>query len=596
MGNDGVKDADVIVKSVIKDPSGSTVATMVSQSTSVKARSNATVSVDISVKGAQLWSDETPRLYSCETTVAVGGKDVDSVVDAFGIRKMEWDKDKGFILNGKQTKVKGFANHQDFAGVGVAVPDSLQGFRVWMHKEMGANGWRTAHNPPTPALLDECDRQGLLVWDENHRNHVTPDMIDDLKSLILRDRNHPSVIMWSLCNEALCEGFNANNAKVLKPIVKELDPKGQRPVTAAMNGGYGDAFQDVLDVMGVNYHIGNYDSIHKGHPNQPMIGSETSSDYSDRSIYSNDKVNNYVSAYDVNYPGWGNTAEDAWDAIASRDFVAGGFYWTAFDYKGEPTPYGWPNINSHFGVIDEAGYPKDNYFYHKSVFFPPEQKPVVHLLPHWNWDQAECHGLCKQGPDGAKTVDVWAYSNGDAVELFLNKKSLGRKDMQLRRHVNWKVPFAPGELHVVSYRNGTQGVFAEKRVTTTGKAAAIALETEWPLHGSLKADNTDTALVTVKLVDSNGNMVPTASASLKFSLTGPGKIIGLGNGNPSSHEHDKPDSPTQGSHSAWNGLARVVIQATKTAGQIKLQASGGSLKNAQLSISSSELADGVMVV
>jgi len=222
---------------------------------------------------------------------------------------------------------------------------------------------------------------------------------------------------------------------------------------------------------------------------------------------------------------------------------------------------------------------------------------VVHLLPHWNWDQAECHGLCKQGLDGAKTVDVWAYTNGESVELFLNKKSLGRKDIPLRRHVKWQVPFAPGELHAVSYRNGTQGVFAEDRVTTTGKAAAIALETQWPLHQRpLKADNTDTALVTVRLVDGQGKMVPTASAPLKFSLSGPGKMIGFGNGNPSCHEPDKPESPTQGSHSAWNGLARVVVQATKTAGQIQLHASGEGLKDVRLSISSSDLLSDIMVV
>jgi beta-galactosidase len=421
-------------------------------------------------------------------------------------------------------------------------------------------------------------------------------MIDDLKTLIMRDRNHPSVIMWSLCNEALCEGFNADTAKVLKPIVKTLDPQGQRPVTAAMNGGYGSGFQDVLDVMGVNYHIGSYDSIHKSHPNQPMIGSETSSDYSDRSIYSNDKVNNYVSAYDVNYPGWGNTAEDAWDAIASRDFISGGFYWTAFDYKGEPTPYGWPNINSHFGVIDEAGFPKDNYFYHQSVFFGPEQKPVLHLLPHWNWDQAQCQGLCSEQPQGSKSVNVWAYTNGDAVELFLNNKSLGRKVMPLRRHVSWQVPFAAGELRAVAYRNTSQETFATQTVTTTGKATAIALQTEWPIQGGLKADGTDTALVTVKLVDEAGRMVPTASAPVQISLAGPGQIIGLGNGNPSSHEHDKPDSPTNGVHTAWNGLARIVVQATKEAGQITLQTSSAGLESAQIKIPVGKQQDQIILV
>jgi len=486
-------------------------------------------------------------------------------------------KDKGFILNGKQVKIKGFANHQDFAGVGVAVPDSLQAYRVWQHKQMGSNGWRTAHNPPTPALLDECDKQGMLVWDENHRNRNSPDMIEDLKSLILRDRNHPSVIMWSICNEALCEGFNADVAKSLKPIFQELDPKGQRPVTAAMNGGYGSAFQDVLDVMGVNYHIGQYDKIHSSHPNQPMIGSETSSDYSDRYIYENDnKDRMYVSAYDVNHPGWGNTAEDAWCAIADRDFVAGGFYWTGFDYKGEPTPYGWPNINSHFGVIDETGFPKDNYFYHQSVFFAPEEKPMVHIVPmHWNFQSG-------------KTVDVWAYTNGDAVELFLNGESLGRKQMTTCRHVEWSVPYVAGTLTAKSYREGSDEVFAAESVETAGTPEKIVLETDWPLSKSLIADNSDTALVTVRIVDGQGRTVmtlsPDSSLKLDFTLLGDGKLIGKGNGDPSNHEQDRPESPTRASHSIWNGLARLVVQSTHTAGSMTIEASGPNLAKGSVTI------------
>lgn len=573
--NDGSSDSSTKASHTVKDPSGKIVATVDTEEASVKAGANQTLSVEVDIQDAELWSDEMPRIYTCETKLANG----DSVTNSFGIRKMEWDKDNGFILNGKQVKIKGFANHQDFAGVGVAVPDSLQTYRVWQHKQMGSNGWRTAHNPPTPALLDECDKQGMLVWDENHRNRDSPDMIEDLKSLILRDRNHPSVIMWSLCNEALCEGFNADTAKVLKPIVQSLDPKGQRPVTAAMNGGYGSAFQDVLDVMGVNYHIGKYDDIHQSHPNQPMIGSETSSDYSDRYIYENDSTDRmYVSSYDVNHPGWGNTAEDAWCAIADRSFIAGGFYWTGFDYKGEPTPYGWPNINSHFGVIDEAGFPKDNYYYHQTVFFAPEEKPLVHIVPmHWNFE------------DG-KTVDVWAYTNGDSVELFLNDESQGRKDMTTCRHVEWKVPYAAGELRAVSYRKGSDQPFATESIETTGEPVSISLETDWPLSKTLKADNTDTALVTVKVVDSKGRVVknysPDSSKSLNFTLTGEGKIIGKGNGDPSNHEQDKPESPTSASHSIWNGLARLVVQATHTAGPITLTAVGDGLTQGTVTISS----------
>lgn len=370
----------------------------------------------------------------------------------------------------------------------------------------------------------------------------------------------------------------------MKPIIQKLDPKGQRPVSAAMNGGYGNAFQDVLDLMGVNYNIGQYDKLHQSHPNQPMIGSETSSDYSDRYIYENDgKDRNYVSSYDVNHPGWGNTAEDAWSAIADRPWVAGGFYWTGFDYKGEPTPYGWPNINSHFGIIDEAGFPKDNYYYHQSVFFSPDEKPIVHIVPmHWNFDSG-------------KDVDVWVYTNGDAVELFLNGESLGHKNMTARHHVAWKVPFAAGEIRADAYREGSDGVFATETVETTGEASSIQLETDWPLSKSLAADNSDTALVTVRVVDDKGRTVKTASPDssmkLTFTLSGEGKIIGKGNGDPSNHEPDRPESPTYATHSIWNGLARIIVQSTHKAGAITLKAEGAGLKGATVIIKTTAMGE-----
>jgi len=240
-------------------------------------------------------------------------------------------------------------------------------------QEMGCNAWRTAHNPPTPSLLDATDRLGMLVWDENHRNQVDPEfrwISEDLDSLVLRDRNHPSIIMWPICNEVLCENFNGNNSRILRDRIKELDPLGQRPVTAAMNGGYdSEEFIESLDVMGINYHHGQYDSFHAKKPKKALIGSETSSDVSDRRVYANDPTDRkYVSAYDVNYPGWGETAENSWCSVETRDFIAGSFIWTGFDYKGEPTPYGWPNVNSHFGIVDIAGFVKDNFHYYRSVW------------------------------------------------------------------------------------------------------------------------------------------------------------------------------------------------------------------------------------
>jgi beta-galactosidase len=282
----------------------------------------------------------------------------------------------------------------------------------------------------------------------------------------------------------------------------------------------------------------------------------------------------YVSSYDVNYPGWGNTAEDAWCAIADRDFVAGGFYWTAFDYKGEPTPYGWPNINSHFGVIDEAGFPKDNYYYHQTVFFTPEQKPLAHIVPmHWNFQSK-------------KVVDVWVYTNGNSAELFLNDKSLGVQNMTTCRHVEWKVPFEPGTLRVEAYQNGSP--FATDVVETHSEPAAIKLVTDWPLSKKLRADNTDTALVTVSVVDAAGRVVrsfsPDSSQKIKFSLAGQGKIIGKGNGDPSNHEQDKPESTKSASHSIFNGLARLVVQSTHDSGSITIKAEAEGLQSAEVTI------------
>lgn len=584
------KEVDIEVWTELQDPQGDAVgiefAVLI-----LKAKQNGTTSAQIPLKNAQLWSDRKPQLYTSVTTVKIDGKVVDTVTDAFGIRKMVWDSEQGFILNDQPTKIKGFANHQDFAGVGVAVPDSLQAYRVYMHKQMGSNAWRTAHNPPTTALLDEADKQGLLVWDENHRNRDSPDMLQDLTTLIKRDRNHPSVFMWSLCNEALCEKFDAGTAAKLSAVVKTLDPEGQRPVTAGVNyvREHNDPFHAALDVVGINYQINQYDEFHGRHPGQPIIASETSSDTADRGIYATKgKKAMFLSNGADSFPPWGATAEDAWCNVANRSFVSGAFYWTGFDYRGEPTPNSWPNVLSHFGIMDNAGFKKDKFFYHQSVFFSADEQPILHVLPHWNWDDKHglpCEGFCKISELGQKYIEVWAYSNGDAVELFLNGKSLGRQTVIPCRHVQWSVPYEVGELRAVSYRGGSSEVLAEESLHTTGHPTAVALETEWPSSGApLKADGSDTAIVTVRLHDDAGHLVSTASAPVAYTLTGPGKIIGMGNGNPVSHEHDDPMTPTFGRRDAWMGLARIIVQATDEPGEIRLKAESEGLASGELVI------------
>ena len=283
---------------------------------------------------------------------------LDLVDTIIGIRELQWSADTGFSLNGKPTKILGAANHQDFGGVGVAVPRELQKHRISKLKQLGMNGWRTAHNAPDPALLDAADEIGFLVWDENHHNGQD----DEMRTLIMRDRNHPSIVIWSLCNEVLCETKDTvGDAIRLKGIAKQLDPLGGRPVAANNNGLNGN--DTVLDLQGFDYATQNYDAWHKRAPHVPAISSETSSAVSDRGEYNSNSTTGHVSGYDTNAPSWGETAQVAWAGILERPFIAGGFTWTGWDYKGEPTPYAWPDINSHFGILDIAGFMKDRAYW-----------------------------------------------------------------------------------------------------------------------------------------------------------------------------------------------------------------------------------------
>ncbi|HEV2968525.1 MAG TPA: glycoside hydrolase family 2 TIM barrel-domain containing protein, partial [Pirellulales bacterium] len=329
------------------------------------------------VAKANLWSLGKPYLYSLRSTLSKDGKVADQVTTPFGIRTIRFDADKGFFLNGKPVKLKGTCNHQDFAGVGIAVPDSILEWRIQKLKEMGSNAYRCSHNPVAAELLDACDRLGMLVMDETrHLGDTysgksppsTPySNLSDLSEMVLRDRNHPSIIMWSICNEEGIQGSaaGAKIAKAMKDRVNSLD--GTRPVSAAMNGGHGGSgLTTVLDLEGYNYSPRDYAGFHKKYPQKPMYGSETASAVSTRGIYANDKAKGYVSAYDVNAPPWALPAEKAWRPIAENDYMAGCFVWTGFDYRGEPTPYGWPCINSHFGIMDMCGFPKDSYYYYQA--------------------------------------------------------------------------------------------------------------------------------------------------------------------------------------------------------------------------------------
>ena len=526
---------------------------------------------DITLPDPKLWSPDSPTLYKLVARIQQNGKDVDSVTTTFGIRTIKFDAQQGFFLNGKPLKIQGTCNHQDFAGVGIAMPDSLQDWRIQKLKEMGANAYRTSHNPPTKELLDACDRQGMLVMDEarhlgdTYRTKTprgTPASdLSDLREMVMRDRNHPSIIMWSMCNEEPLQG-NADGARIfsaMRQATLDLDPT--RPVTSAMNGGWGQGITLVEDLMGGNYHPFDYDSFHKNFPAIPLYGSETASAVSTRGEYVNDPVKGYVSAYDVNAPPWAQTAEVAWRAIAERPFVAGGYVWTGFDYKGEPTPYDWPCINSHFGIMDECGFPKDTYYYYQAWW---GNRPVAHILPHWNWP----------GDDG-KAKDVWVHSNADRVELFLNGTSLGAKDMPRYGHLQWSVPYTPGKLEAKGYdKSGKQ--IASDVVETTGAATQIRLT---PNSKTVKANGEEVIMVEAALLDAQGRVVPFADNQVTFTTTGSGQVAGVGNGDASSHE---PDRASQ--RRAFHGLCLAVVQAGDAPGRIELTASAPGLKSAHITL------------
>ncbi|HUD83812.1 MAG TPA: beta-galactosidase GalA [Candidatus Saccharimonadales bacterium] len=488
------------------------------------------VSQRATVASPALWSPETPRLYKLVTTVRSGGELVDRTETEFGIRTVAFDPDKGFLLNGNPYEIKGTCNHQDHAGVGSALPDALQYFRVSRLKEMGDNAIRTSHNAPTPELLEACDRLGMLVMDENRLMGSDARNLGFLEDQVRRDRNHPSVFIWSLFNEEdrQTTPAAARIADTMQHLAHRLDPT--RLCTAA--GNVGNVFQganSVLDVRGWNYYPTAVDAYHKDHPMQPEIGTEQGSTVSTRGIYANDKDRGYVSAYDDNAPPWANTAEFWWKIYAARPWLSGGFVWTGFDYRGEPTPYGWPCINSHFGVLDTCGFPKDNFYYYQSWW---SDRTVLHVLPHWNWPG-------KEGQD----IDVRCLSNCEEVELFLNGESLGRKKMPLNSELRWTVKYTPGTLLAKGYK--ADQVIAQDNVETTGVPARIKL---LPDRASINADGQDISIITVAVTDAEGRIVPTAENLIDFDLGGPGKIIGVGNGDPSCHEPDVY-VPAQPSHS-----------------------------------------------
>ncbi len=516
----------------------------------------------ITLAAPRLWALHDPHRYRVTTELVRGDPGVgDTVTSPFGIRTIRFDPDRGFLLNGQPVKIKGTCNHQDFAGVGVALPDRLHEFKIEELKKWGVNAYRCSHHPPAPEILEACDRLGMLVMDENRHLGDGPAILGQVEAMVRRDRNHPSIVIWSTCNEDARQGTEIARkmGQAIREVINRHD--GTRPVTSAMNqrGAWGKGLSLVQDVQGTNYNPEGYDEYHAAFPKQPMISTESHSTTTTRGIYRKDEHAGFESSFKEH-------TEYCWRLVAERPFVAGTFVWTGFDYRGEPTPYDWPCINSHFGFLDTCGFPKDDAFYYKAWW---SGEPTVHVFPHWNSD----------GKEKGKPTLVRCYGNAGEVELFLNGKSQGVKPMPRWGHLDWEVPYVPGAIEVKGYASGR--LTASHRIETTGPAAALRLT---PDRKEIRADGEDVVLVKCEIVDAKGRIVPTAMHEVRFASKN-GMIIGVGNGNPSSHE---PDKATK--RKAFNGLCLAIVQSTRTAGKIEITASANGLKPGRAVVSAAAAA------
>jgi beta-galactosidase len=417
-------------------------------------------------------------------------------------------------------------------------------------KEMGCNAVRTSHNMPTPEWVEGCDRMGMMMMCETRQMSSSPEGMAQLETMVKRYRNSPSIIIWSIGNEEgqLQEKMAEQGARVGASMVRrvrELDPT--RVVSAAVNGDNKKGVSDAFDIIGFNYGLDHPDEYHKNNPKRPLYGSETSSAISTRGVYTTDPLRNTVNAYD-SVVRWGETAEEWWKFYATREWQAGGFAWTGFDYRGEPTPYGWPSISSQFGIVDMCGFPKDTFYYYKAWW---GAQPALHLFPHWNF----------AGREGDE-IPVWVYSNLDEVELFVNGKSLGSQKVPHLGHVEWKAKYEPGVIEARASKGG-KVVLTEKR-ETTGPAVSIRLTAD---RTEIDADGEDVAIVTAEGLDKEGRAVPTASNLISFKVSGAGALLGVGNGDPNCQESDKGPK-----RSLFSGLAQAIVQSSKRPGEIHIEA------------------------
>ncbi len=543
-----------------------------SESSTIMLRAKQTLNsqlLTLNLNTPHLWSPADPYLYKVETTVKVDGRVTDVYETTTGIRDVEFDADRGFLLNGQPLKLKGVNMHQDHAGVGAAIPDALQAWRIKQLKKMGCNAYRASHNPMTPALLDICDREGILVIDENRLTGINEEHLRLLERMIKRDRNHPSVILWSNGNEEWGMENTIQGTRIaaaMREYTHLLDPT--RHSTIANAGGR--EMVKGLDVVGFNYIVQNdVDNQKKNNPTWKIVGTEETTGCGTRGWYFKDEKypGRMVSLNRTMEQNYENIIERGWKFYDERPWAAGLFYWTGFDYRGEPNPLSYPAHDSEFGILDYCGFPKDEAYYLKSWW---TDEPVLHIFPHWNL----------QGHEGEE-VEVWTYSNCDEVELTVNGKKLGRQPMPRNGHLKWKAVYQPGRVEATGYKNGKR--ILTKTIETTKAAAKVVLKAD---RHQIAADGQDMAIVNIELHDQKGRFVPNACPVLTFCLEGDANIIGCGNGDPSYLGSDHPDKQPCHTFSipAFNGRAQVLIQSGKLPSTVTLKCTADGLKYGLLTI------------
>lgn len=570
VNNQSLESQTCEVSQRLLDADGNEVAKCSGTSISLQPKETLGCKQQMTLENPHLWSTADPYLYKVETMVKVEGKVIDVYETTTGIRDIAFDADKGFLLNGKQLKLKGVNLHQDHAGVGAAMPEALMEWRIKQLKKIGCNAYRSSHNPMTPALLDICDREGILVIDENRLAGINTEHQRLLEKMIKRDRNHPSIILWSDGNEEWGMENTIQGTRIaaaMREYTRLLDPT--RPSTIANAGG--SEMIKGLDVVGFNYILQNdVDNRKKANPSWRIVGTEETTGCGTRGVYfdSPERPGHMRSMnLSPDTDGTENRIERGWKFYAERPWGAGLFYWTGFDYRGEPNPLKYPATDSEFGILDYCGFPKDEAYYLKSWW---TDEPTLHIFPHWNL----------QGHEGEE-IEVWAYSNCDEVELTVNGKKLGRQTMPRNGHLKWKAVYQPGKVVAIGYKNGKR--ILTETVETTRPASKIVLKAD---RQTIKADGRDVSVITVEVQDNKGRIVPDACPMLTFRLEGEGRIIGVGNGDPAylGEDHPKEKDCHEFGIPAFNGLAQMIIQSSQIPSALTLSCTADGLKQGFLSL------------